>query len=56
MEFQVGDMVLLNVSPWKSVIRFRKKGKLVPKYIDPFRVIARVGRVAYRLELPEELS
>ena len=56
LEFQVGDMVLLKVSPWKGVICFRKREKLGPHYIGPFRIIARVGKVAYRLELPEELS
>ena len=44
LEFQVGDLVLLKVSPWKGVIRFRKRGKLGPRYIGPFRVIASVGR------------
>ena len=49
-------MVLLKVSPWKGVIRFRKRGKLGPQFIGPFRIVARVGKVAYRLELPKELS
>ena len=49
-------MVLLKVSPWKGVIRFRKRGKLGPHYIGSFRIIAKVIKVAYRLELPEELN
>ncbi|GKA53826.1 putative reverse transcriptase domain-containing protein [Tanacetum coccineum] len=53
LEFQVGDKVMLKVSPWKGVIRFGKRGKLNPHYIGPFKIIAKVGAVAYRLELPE---
>ncbi|GJW84308.1 putative reverse transcriptase domain-containing protein [Tanacetum coccineum] len=56
LEFQVGDKVMLKVSLWKGVIRFDKRGKLNPRYIGPFKIIAKVGTVAYRLELPEQLS
>ncbi|GJW77626.1 putative ribonuclease H-like domain-containing protein [Tanacetum coccineum] len=55
MEFDVGDMVMLKVSPWKGVIRFGKRGKLSPRYVGPFKIIERIGPVAYRLELPEKL-
>ncbi|GJX55571.1 putative reverse transcriptase domain-containing protein [Tanacetum coccineum] len=55
MEFDVGDMVMLKVSPWKGVIRFGKWGKLSPCYVGPFKIIERIGLVAYRLELPEKL-
>ncbi|GKA97849.1 putative reverse transcriptase domain-containing protein [Tanacetum coccineum] len=52
----VGDKVMLKVSPWKGVVRFGKRGKLNPRYVGPFKVMERVGEVAYKLELPEELS
>ncbi|GJS07399.1 ty3-gypsy retrotransposon protein [Tanacetum coccineum] len=56
LEFEVGDQVLLKVSPWKGVIRFGKKGKLAPRYVGPFEILERIGPVAYRLRFPEELS
>nr|GEW31246.1 putative reverse transcriptase domain-containing protein [Tanacetum cinerariifolium] len=56
LEFSVGDYVLRKVSPWKGVVRFRKKGKLAPRFVRPFEIIEKVGYVAYRLDLPEELN
>ncbi|GJZ55159.1 hypothetical protein Tco_0610352 [Tanacetum coccineum] len=56
MEFQVGDKVMLKVSPWKGVVRFGKRGKLNPRYVGPFKVLKKVGAVAYKLELPQELN
>nr|GEW27366.1 putative reverse transcriptase domain-containing protein [Tanacetum cinerariifolium] len=56
MDFEVEDRVMLKVSPWKGVVRFGNRGKLNPTYVGPFKVLAKVGTVAYRLELPQELS
>ncbi|GKE12901.1 hypothetical protein Tco_1416452 [Tanacetum coccineum] len=55
MEFQVGDKVMLKVSPWKGVVRFCKRGKLKPRYVGPFKVLEQVGSVGYKLKLPQEL-
>ncbi|KAI3805220.1 hypothetical protein L1987_27399 [Smallanthus sonchifolius] len=56
LEFQVGDRVMLKVSPWKGVTRFGNRGKLNPRYIRPFEILARVGPVAYKLKFPQELN
>nr|GFA26366.1 putative reverse transcriptase domain-containing protein [Tanacetum cinerariifolium] len=56
MELEVGDRVMLKVSLWKGVVRFGNRGKLNPRYVGPFKVLAKVGKVAYKLELPQELS
>nr|GEV24101.1 putative reverse transcriptase domain-containing protein [Tanacetum cinerariifolium] len=55
LEFSVGDKVLLKVSPWKGVVRFGKISKLLPRYVGPFEIDKRIGPVAYRLHLPQEL-
>ncbi|GJS17293.1 putative reverse transcriptase domain-containing protein, partial [Tanacetum coccineum] len=56
LKFSVGDYVLLKVSPWKGVVLFGKKGKLTPRFVGPFEIIEKVGHVADRLRLPEELN
>ncbi|GJW20896.1 hypothetical protein Tco_0031518 [Tanacetum coccineum] len=56
IDFQVRDKVMLKVSLWKGVVRFGKRGKLNPRYVGPFKVLEKFGSVAYKLELPEELS
>ncbi|GJT91039.1 putative reverse transcriptase domain-containing protein [Tanacetum coccineum] len=56
MDFQVGDKVMLKVSPWKGVVRFSKWGKLNPRHVGPFKVLEKVRFVAYKLELPKEMS
>ncbi|GJU27605.1 putative reverse transcriptase domain-containing protein [Tanacetum coccineum] len=56
LEFNVGDYVLLKVSPWKGVVCFGKKWKLAPRFVGPFEIVKKVGHVAYRLDLPKELS
>ncbi|GJX84874.1 putative reverse transcriptase domain-containing protein, partial [Tanacetum coccineum] len=56
LEFEVGDQVLLKVSPWKGVVCFGKKDKLAPRYVGPFEIIERIGPVGYRLKLPQEFN
>ncbi|GJZ31778.1 putative reverse transcriptase domain-containing protein [Tanacetum coccineum] len=56
LEFNVDDRVLLKVSSWKGVVHFGRKGKLAPRYVGPFKIVERIGLVAYHLRLPQELS
>jgi hypothetical protein len=56
LEFEVGDHVYLKVSPIRGTRRFRIRGKLVPRYIGPYKILNRIGAVAYRLALPEEMA
>jgi hypothetical protein len=47
----VGDQVILKVAPWKNMLRFRLKGKLTPRFIGPFKILQRVGPIAYKVDL-----
>ena len=53
--YEVGDRVYLRVSPLQGVKRFRVKGKLAPCFVGPYKVLQHMGKVAYKLELPEGL-
>ena len=56
LEFQIGDWVFLKVSPMRGVMRFGRKGKLSPRYIGPYQIVRRIGKVAYELDLPSDLE
>ena len=56
LEFSVGDLVFIRVSPMKGVVRFNRSGKLAPRNIGPFPITERIGSVAYRLLLPTQFS
>ena len=46
VEFEVGDKVCLKVAPTKGVMRFGKKRKLCPRFVGPFEILKRIGKVA----------
>ena len=56
IRYNIDEKVFFKVSPWKKVMRFGKNGKLSPRFIGPFKVIEKVGSVAYILALPLELE
>ena len=56
IEYEVGDKVFLKVSQWKKILRFGRKGKLIPRFIGPYEILEIVGPIAYRLALPLELA
>ena len=56
LQFEIGDRVFLKISPWKGVLRFGKRGKLSPRYMGPYKIVSKVGPVAYKLKLPPKLS
>ena len=51
-----GDHVYLKASPLRGTKRFHVKGKLAPRYIGPYPIVQRIGKLAYKLQLPEEFA
>ena len=51
LEFEVGDQVFVRISTMRGVMRFVEKGKLSPRFVGPFEILERVGKLAYRLAL-----
>ena len=56
LDYNVGDFVYLKVSPLCGTVIFHMKGKLAPRFVGPYKIRKRIGKLAYKLELPEELA
>ena len=56
LEFDIGDMVFIKVSPLRNVVRFGSVGMLAPRFVGSFPIKERIGKMVYRVELPERLS
>ena len=56
IEYEVGDNVFLKVSPWRKILQFEMKGKLSPRFIEPYEILERIGPITYRLAVPSELA
>jgi hypothetical protein len=56
LRFQVGDFVYLKVSPMRGLRRFKIRGKLAPRHVEPFKILEQRAEVAYQLELPPQFS
>jgi hypothetical protein len=56
LTFKVGDYVYLKVSPLRGTVRFHVKGKLAPRFVGPYKILKRIGKLAYKLELPDNLA
>lgn len=56
LEFDVGDLVFIDISPIRGVVRFGKAGKLAPRYIEHFRILKRIRSLTYKVELPKRLA
>jgi hypothetical protein len=56
LSFEVGDFVYLMVSPMRGLRHFKVRGKLAPRFIEPFKILEKRGEVSYQLELPPQLS
>ncbi|XP_074346838.1 uncharacterized protein LOC141685643 [Apium graveolens] len=56
VECEIGETILLKVSPWKRIARFGKRGKLSPRFVGPFEILGKVGKVSYELALPPQMQ